>query len=72
VVRLTHRFAQASPGFTADMVVVTEFPELAQRYQVMTVPKLVLNGQAAAEGPVDEARLLALVQSASVRAASGT
>jgi thioredoxin reductase (NADPH) len=72
VVRLTHRFAQASPRFTADMVVVTEFPELAQRYQVMTVPKLVLNGQAAAEGPVDEARLLALVQSASVRAASGT
>ena len=39
VVRLTHRFAQSSPRVTADMIVVTEFPELAQRYQVMTVPK---------------------------------
>ena len=72
VVRLTHRFAQASPKVTADMVVVTEFPELAQRYEVMTVPKLVLNGQPAAEGPVDEARLLALMQAASARAASST
>jgi thioredoxin reductase (NADPH) len=66
--RLSLRFAQVSPRVTADVVVVNEFPEVAQRYQVMTVPKLILNGRAAAEGPVDEVRLLALVEAAAALA----
>ncbi len=33
-----------SPRITADIVEATEFPELAQRYNVYAVPKIVING----------------------------
>jgi hypothetical protein len=36
---LAHRFAIESDRIVADMVEVTEFPHLAQRYNVMGVPK---------------------------------
>jgi hypothetical protein len=34
----------------ADVVEVTEFPELAQRYQIYGVPKVVINDRVAFEG----------------------
>jgi len=61
-VRMAHRFALASPKVTADMVSVAEFPELAQRYDVESVPRLVVNGQVAPSGAVTEERLLDLVR----------
>jgi glutaredoxin-like protein len=42
-VRMGHELALASERVTADMVMVTEFPHLGQRYSVMAVPKIVIN-----------------------------
>jgi glutaredoxin-like protein len=42
-VRMGHELALASERVTADMVMTTEFPHLAQRYGVMAVPKIVIN-----------------------------
>ncbi len=41
-------------SITADIVEVTEFPQLAQKYAVMGVPKVVLNGDRSFEGAVNE------------------
>jgi glutaredoxin-like protein len=57
-VRLAHRLALASDRITADMVEATEFPHLADRFDVVGVPKTVANGEAAAEGAVPEADLV--------------
>lgn len=43
---------------TADVIEVTEFPELIQRYQVRGVPKIVINEKVMVEGAVPEAQLL--------------
>ena len=40
---LAHKLALASDLVTADMVEATEFPHLAQRYQVRGVPLTVVN-----------------------------
>ena len=56
--RLVHRAAGVSTMVTADVVMIPEFPELAQRYQVTGVPKVVVDGRAVDGGPADEGRLL--------------
>lgn len=48
---------------TADMVEATEFPHLAQRYQVMGVPMTVANDIRAAEGALPEEMFLANILS---------
>jgi hypothetical protein len=53
-VQLAHRFAIESDRIVADMVEVTEFPHLAQRYNVMGVPKTVANEIGLAEGALPE------------------
>jgi len=40
---LAHQFAIESDFVKSDMVEVTEFPHLAQKYAVMSVPKIVIN-----------------------------
>ena len=40
---LSHAMALASDKVTADMVEATEFPHLSMRYQVMGVPRTVIN-----------------------------
>ncbi len=40
---LAHQFAIESDLIKSDMVEVTEFPHLAQKYAVMSVPKIVIN-----------------------------
>ena len=52
--QLAHRFAIESDRIVADMVEVTEFPHLAQRYNVMGVPKTVANEIGLAEGALPE------------------
>jgi glutaredoxin-like protein len=51
---LGHRMAIASPMVRADMVEATEFPHLALKYQVMGVPRTVMNETVHIEGAVPE------------------
>lgn len=57
-VRLAHQFAMESPFVTADSVEALEFPELADRYGVYGVPKIVINDKEEVEGAVPEAVML--------------
>jgi hypothetical protein len=50
--------AVASERITADVVEITEFPELAQRYHVYGVPKVVINDDVEFEGALPEPRFL--------------
>ena len=50
MVRSAHKFAMLNPKITADMVEMTEFPQLVQRYDVMGVPKTVINEEFSIEG----------------------
>jgi len=49
-----HRFALINQNITADVVEAVEFPELAHRYRVMTVPKTVINDEVEFEGVIPE------------------
>ena len=53
-VLLAYRAALASPRVTAAGVEATEFPALADRYGVLAVPKVVVNGVPRYEGSVPE------------------
>jgi hypothetical protein len=53
-VQLAHRFAIESDRIVADMVEATEFPHLAQRYNVMGVPKTMANEIGLADGALPE------------------
>ena len=57
-VRLAHQFAMESPFIRADMVEATEFPHLANRFNVMGVPRTVINNAAFIEGAMPEDRFL--------------
>lgn len=52
--RLAHHLAVASELIRADCVAANEFPDLAQRYAVMAVPKTVVNDRVAFEGALPE------------------
>jgi len=53
-VRLAHHLAVASDWIRGDCVEATEFPDLAQRYSVMAVPKTVVNDRVSFEGALPE------------------
>jgi len=57
-VLLAHQMAMESPLVTADMVEATEFPHLSMKYQVMGVPRTVVNETVYLEGAAPEAMLL--------------
>ncbi len=57
-VLLAHKLAMESDLIQADMVEAMEFPELAEKYEVMGVPRTVINEDTYVEGAVPEARLL--------------
>ncbi len=57
-VRLTHQFAMKSDLIRADMIESTEFPQLANRYEVMAVPKVVINDTIFSEGALPEPHFL--------------
>jgi glutaredoxin-like protein len=56
---LAHKMALASEWVTADAVDATEFPDLADRYEVRGVPRTVVNETVHVEGAVPEAMLMA-------------
>jgi predicted DsbA family dithiol-disulfide isomerase len=53
--------AVASERVTAIAIEATEFPELSRSYQVMAVPKIVMNDRVEFEGALPEAQFLAAV-----------
>ena len=53
-VRIAHRLAIANSNIKADMIEVTEFPYLGNKYNVRGVPKSVINENWSLEGAVPE------------------
>ncbi len=65
---MAHKLASASPHITADVIEITEFPEMAQRYQIFGVPKTVINDQVEFEGAIPEERFVQEALSAALNA----
>ncbi len=63
-VMLAHQMAIASPMIRADMVEAMEFPHLAVKYQVMGVPRTVINETVHIEGAAPESMVVARLQQA--------
>lgn len=63
-VRLAHMMAMESDMVVGDMVEATEFPHLSQKYQVMGVPRTVINENTFVEGAVPEQMLVDKVKEA--------
>jgi glutaredoxin-like protein len=61
---LGHKMAAASPMVRADMVEAQEFPYLATKYQVMGVPRTVINEATHVEGAAPESMVLAKLREA--------
>ena len=55
---LAHQLAVESDWITGDMVEVMEFPHLATKYQVMGVPRTVIDETIHVEGAVPEPMLM--------------
>ncbi len=53
-----HKFAYLNPKIKSDMVEATEFPHLARKYNVMGVPRTIINETDFIEGAVPEEMLL--------------
>ena len=62
--RLAQQLAVESDLVTADLVEVTEFPHLAQRYSVRAVPRTVVNETASIEGALPESEFVKAVVAA--------
>lgn len=63
-VSLAHQFAMENPHIQSDMVEVSEFPQLAVKYNVMGVPKTVINETVELVGLQPEGEFLRQVQAA--------
>jgi glutaredoxin-like protein len=53
-VHLAHQMAMANPYISAEMIESAEFPHLANRDQVMAVPKTIIKGIGSFEGALPE------------------
>jgi glutaredoxin-like protein len=58
-VQLAHRMAMENELIRADMVEATEFPDLSDRYNVMGVPRIIINEVHFFEGSMPEAQFVA-------------
>jgi glutaredoxin-like protein len=61
---LAHQMALVSPMVRADMVEAQEFPHLSTKYQVMGVPRTVINDSTHVEGAAPEQMVLEKLQEA--------
>ena len=59
--RLAQHMAIASEKVRAECIEANQFPEISQRYQVMAVPKIVINDRVEFEGALPEPQFLAAV-----------
>ncbi|MDW8084035.1 MAG: thioredoxin family protein [Candidatus Caldarchaeum sp.] len=57
-VRTAHQMAIENDLITADMIEAIEFPHLANKYNVMAVPKIVINDKIAFEGALPDIHFL--------------
>ena len=64
---MAHAIALESPNVRADVVEVSEFPNLAQVYAVRSVPKTVINEVIQFAGAMSEATFVDKVLQAGVR-----
>ncbi|MEO0202599.1 MAG: thioredoxin family protein [candidate division WOR-3 bacterium] len=60
-VRTAHKFAFENSNITSDMIEAIEFPELADKYFVQAVPKIVINDTVSFEGALPEEMFLEYV-----------
>ena len=66
--RLAQHMSIASDRVRSECVEANEFPELSQRYQVMAVPKIVINDRVEFEGAIPERDFInAVLQAVSPR-----
>ena len=59
--RLAQHMSVASDRVRSTVIEATEFPELSRSYQVMGVPKVVINDRVQFEGAVPEQDFLGAV-----------
>ncbi|MEM1945093.1 MAG: thioredoxin family protein [Nitrososphaerota archaeon] len=57
-VRTAHQMALENEYITADMIESIEFPHLANKYEVMAVPKIVINDTVSFEGALPESHFM--------------
>ena len=69
--RAAYHLALASPHIAAEVVDISEFPELAQRYRVKAVPMTIIDDKLAIPGAVDEKVLVEEVVKAAAGSGSG-
>jgi len=55
---LAHKLAIENEHITADVIEVSEFIDMAQRYRVQGVPKTVINDRIEVVGAVPEPRFI--------------
>lgn len=68
--RLAQHMSIASDRIRSECVEANEFPELSQRYQVMAVPKIVINDRVEFEGAIPERDFVnAVLQAVAVKEA---
>ncbi|MCX8174505.1 MAG: thioredoxin family protein [Thermoplasmata archaeon] len=53
-VRVAHKFAFENSKIRAEMIEASEFPELAEKHGVFSVPKVVINNEVEFEGALPE------------------
>ncbi len=61
---MAQKLAMDNENVTADVVEASEFPELSQKYRVMSVPKIVVNEKTQFVGAMPEERYLKEVMKA--------
>jgi predicted DsbA family dithiol-disulfide isomerase len=69
---LAHKLAIENEHITADVIEVSEFIDLAQRYRVQGVPKTVVNDRVEFAGALPEPRFVQQVLQALDKGKKGT
>ena len=65
MVHIVYQMALASDKIHAEVIEVSEFPDLAEKYQVQAVPLTVINDAVAIPGAVPEPQLIEQIIKAS-------
>lgn len=63
-VRIAHKFAMINPNIKADMIESYEFTEMADKYNVQGVPRVVINETVSFEGALPEGDYLKKIKEA--------
>jgi len=72
VARLAHAISMENPLITADVVEVSEYPNLARMYNVTAVPKTIINQLLQLSGVVSEDQLTKKILEAGMQKPAST